>query len=378
MAGFEQWLKPIQKPLQLFRDGGFGTIDEFCFHIRDARPEIVSRLKQVLQLVFGIHGPERGYAKSDYYRFIQRLFKPDRLADLREDIIVMSFNYDPYLEWLLRRAIHTRRIALTESHAKIDPSVYKTEALITSGFAHGALGVKAITDDDAFCVLKLHGTAAWPYRGSETQDKMIQECCFDRFFDQNIANRLKYLTPTEIEPEVPIIFPWEIINSDGTFYPKESFKLKDPIHDHDTAWRTGGRQATDPSTHEIFTSVWTRAREEVLAAKKISFVGLSLHEYLNFGFKYLFDGKQGEIDLVVTDRHSRQNFGQNAIRADLNPLSPGAKALKLLQRYSPAVKANAGTTVILDRGVTKRRYRSEGDAVRLRLDFEEFITEELG
>jgi hypothetical protein len=207
---------------------------------------------------------------------------------------------------------------------------------------------------------------------------MSPECCFERFFDQNPAVRLKYLTMMGSHAEVPIAFPWEIIGEDGTFRTKTSFALRDEPYNHGTNCRTGGRSATDPDVYDIFTAIWQRAREEVQAATKISFVGLSLHEYLNFGFEYLFKGKAGGIKLVVTDHNSRQNFGKEALGSDLSPLSAGAKALKILQKYCPSTTPNHGLQVTLERGGSKRSHRSSGDAVRLRLNFEEFINEELG
>jgi hypothetical protein len=374
MQRVTQWLDGIKTPLLLFREGGFGSIDEFCYHVRDAQPDAVEKLKWALQVVFGIHNPERLHAKSDYYRFIQRLFKPEQLATLREDIVVMSFNYDPYFEWLLRRAVYRRRHAI--NHGSIAES-FMTDALVTSGFSCSGGTLKALREHDGFCVLKLHGIAAWPNRGGEVEDAMTPECCFERFFHDEVSIRIKHLIPSGVRPNVPIVFPWETVGTDGAFHSPEAFKLKDEPYTNRLSTRAGGRSAVDPHVHDIFTTIWSRAREEVQAASKISFVGLSLHEYLNFGFKYLLSGKSGDIDLVVTDSQSRQKLGGMAIKSDLNPVSPAARALKLLKNYAPAVNANPGVSVVSDRGTDKRKVRSQGDVVRLRSNFEDFINEEV-
>jgi hypothetical protein len=94
---FDAWIEPIAASLQLFREGGFGTIDEFCYLIRHARDVDVQRMKSLLRLIFGLHSPEQNYTNSDYYGFIQRLFNPKGLSSLKSDVAVFSYNYDPYL-----------------------------------------------------------------------------------------------------------------------------------------------------------------------------------------------------------------------------------------------------------------------------------------
>src|SRR4051812_27808149 len=54
-----RWSSQFLQPLILFRNGGFGTIDEFCLHLGKVRESEVLRLKSVLRLALGIHDPER-------------------------------------------------------------------------------------------------------------------------------------------------------------------------------------------------------------------------------------------------------------------------------------------------------------------------------
>ncbi len=301
---FERWIEKYRVPLQLFREGGFGTIDEFCYLLRGTESKMASDLKFVLRFVFGIHSPEEQFTDSDYYPFIQKLFDPKKLSALRSDVVVMSFNYDPYLEWLLQRGLSIRAGALAGGvrGAPLDPRV---EAAVLSGLGHGTEGVKAIREGDSFCLLKLHGSAAWPLPARNvTQYSLTPHVSFDQFFTGDLEKRLRALTAQFGESEVPIVFPWEIMADNGTMLAKNEFILRDPVYsDQVEGFRAGGRAATDPDTHEIFQAIWGRAREEVQVADRISFVGLSMHEYLMPGFKYLFSGRGGKIVLGGTDRN---------------------------------------------------------------------------
>jgi hypothetical protein len=60
-AAIATWLKPIEHSLQFFREGCFGTIDEFCYLIRKSEATDVKQLKKVMRLVFGLHDPEAAF-----------------------------------------------------------------------------------------------------------------------------------------------------------------------------------------------------------------------------------------------------------------------------------------------------------------------------
>jgi len=55
-------------------------------------------------------------------------------------------------------------------------------------------------------------------------------------------------------------------------------------------------------------------------ATKISFVGLSMHDYLNNGFKYLFSDKSGYVQLVVTDTSGAHSSGSYYLSEVLDPM----------------------------------------------------------
>jgi hypothetical protein len=270
----------------------------------------------VLRFALGLFDPEVNFATSDYYSFIQKLFDPSDLKTLRKDIVILSFNYDPYFEWLMRRAVRTRLQSISGA-ANIPLDL---DAAITSGFSGGTSGVKALAGTDGFCVLKLHGLIAWPNEAGNTQKHIAPYCAFHDLFSTDIYERIKILSATAGRTEVPILFPWEIMTDNGDFIPKDQFPIRDqPQRIQDYQFRDGGRTPFDSSLHEIFTTIWTRAREEVQAADKISFVGLSMHDYLRPGFRYLFKGKTGKIRLAITDRDSL------AKRPPYEPLSPTAR-----------------------------------------------------
>lgn len=344
----QSWLDPIRQTLELFRQGGFGTIDEFCYLIRDSRPEDVARLKSILRFVFGLVEPEKNFPKSDYYRFIQQLFKPSALSELRDDVVVMSFNYDPYLEWLVRRAFGIRRRAIASARNSVDLAI---DGAVTSGFSGGHAGVAAVRDGTGFCILKLHGFVAWPNGcSSHLHHSLKPHCSFDEFFEPDPHKRIGALVGECGNTETPIVFPWEIMNSQGQFVTRDQFRLRDDIHAfRDCAFRCGGRSQSDPDLYEIYKATWTRAKAEVQGAAQISFVGLSMHEYLDSGFRFLFAGRPKLKRVVITDRQSLSG-------PTWEPSSPTARAYNLLNELE---------------------LLSSGNGIKVRADFSEFIQKEM-
>jgi hypothetical protein len=98
------WFSSLSKPIRLFREGGFGTIDEFSFLAGTAHPKEVREMKQLVGAILALHNPEgsfglsseevlSGFESSDYYPFIQRLFREK--DEIRNDLAVLTYNYDP-------------------------------------------------------------------------------------------------------------------------------------------------------------------------------------------------------------------------------------------------------------------------------------------
>lgn len=267
---FDQMLGLYGGAINLFRDGGFATVDEFSYLARHKFPEEVNGLKRLMRVVLALHNPEEQFSKSEYYRFVQKLFQPD-LYQLREDVAVLSFNYDAYLEFLLWRACYTRRETLKE------PYDFEVADLATSGFYRRSINV--LRKKMGFCLLKLHGTIATP-----TVTNHRSSLCFDDLFiaapRSNLANTLSKFGRTL----PPIIFPWEFRHEEGTC-PKDKFCLNDESI-------FAPKSVLDDLTcdiHALFEAIWYRAQVEITSARRVSFVGISMHPYLHYGFEWLFE-----------------------------------------------------------------------------------------
>jgi hypothetical protein len=153
--------KQFKQSLDLFRHGGFASVDEFCKLAgnNEKFSSDIRALKKLMRLVLCLHNPEDNFHKSEYYPFIQRLFKNDE-PELRDDIVVLSFNYDPYLEYLISRA-HRKRIEVHSNSSMI----LKSFNAMNSGFASS--NDTSWADQDGFSLLKLHGTIAMPTQVKE-------------------------------------------------------------------------------------------------------------------------------------------------------------------------------------------------------------------
>jgi hypothetical protein len=370
---FNEWVKPVESSLQLFREGCFGTIDEFCKLIQRKKDSEVVNMKKVLRLALGLHNPEEAFTESDYYPFIQRLFADD-LENLRDDIVVLSFNYDIYLEWLLRRACRTREKTLGQGQLA-DGLHSSLLGKVTSGFGGGESGQEAIRNGSDFCLLKLHGMIAWPNTSTTGVLAKTRDLGFDDVFEPRIRKRIDtLLSPLYVNSVPPIVFPWEIMDENGTFIEEDKFLLVDePLGEG----RHGDRTLKDPNLYSIFKETWIRARKEVKGASKISFVGLSFHEYLDHGFRFLFKDKNGTVELVVTDSENSNVSGQYFMQHDLAPTCPSARALGLLREHCKGLRCNPKAWVNSPGGGST----PPGDnstSVKIRSDFADFIATEMG
>jgi hypothetical protein len=162
-AGMTYWNKHADA-LNLFRNGGFATIDEFCKLAGGSSfQKEINDLRCLVRAALGLFNPEDNFEKSEYYAFIQALFKED-LVSLRDDIAILTFNYDPYLEFLLYRALE-QRWKVTHRGKSILPSpedlaetaeFHNTLNAATSGF-HNCNNLKWLGNESTksnFCVLK--------------------------------------------------------------------------------------------------------------------------------------------------------------------------------------------------------------------------------
>jgi hypothetical protein len=141
--------------IELFRHGGFATVDEFSKLASDKLHFKVQDLKRLLRFALSLHNPEDEFHKSDYYKFIQRLFLPD-LVSPRSDVAILTFNYDPYLPYLLQKAYEKRQLAASPGYTRLPNQI----DAIMKGI--GFYDPGAIETDDGLCLLQLHGLIAWP------------------------------------------------------------------------------------------------------------------------------------------------------------------------------------------------------------------------
>lgn len=274
--------------LTLFRNGGFATLDEFCklAGTSPLKPSI-DKLRGFVRAALGIFNPEEHFESSEYYSFVQSLFEDD-LISLRDDITVLTYNYDPYLEFLLYRALRIRRqvrqkaesgYVVTEADRDEENEHERQLNAVTSGL-HSHVNRNWLTPTDGkprFCVLQLHGSICFP-------DMIDQVADYETLFQVGPSQRAQKLFAGQaINTAPPILFPWEIMDEKGIV--------------------TDGRFPfnNNNAIRLLFHGIWERARREVQSAKRISFVGLSMHSFLKDGMKYLFDGKVGPTEIVVAN-----------------------------------------------------------------------------
>jgi hypothetical protein len=316
--GMNYWDKHVDA-LNLFRNGGFATIDEFCkLAGRSSFQKEINDLRCLVRAALGLFNPEDNFEKSEYYGFVQSLFKDDLLS-LREDVTVLTYNYDPYLEFLLHRALEHRFQVVGRGKsfaAGVDIAEFakQNNALraVTSGF--GSLGdQKWLVDENgkqSFCVLKLHGSIV--HTANQTAD-------YEVLFSADATKRAESLFHEVTGRYMPpILFPWEIMTDKG-FIGKNSFPLQ-----------------SSPELYFLFCGIWERARREIQAADKISFVGMSMHSFLFDGLKYLFEGKEGKLEICITNpdnptyvRNNSETYWSN------HPESSAYVVSELLKKVAP-------------------------------------------
>jgi hypothetical protein len=295
LPALSAWFAERSTSIKLFREGCFGTIDEFSFLARKRYAEEVRQMKQVVGIIIGLHNPElsfrvsgrdntTGFEHSDYYPFIQKLFAES--DDVRNDIAVLSYNYDPYLEFLLLRAFQQRKKAAGKNE--------KPPAGLTSGFLDW--DADKLHKEKGFCLLKLHGTAVLPPQpGTATQ--------FSEFltFNEVFSNRDGWLQQPQTgqrlfdsAPSPAMFFPWELVSDNQKFVSKNDFSNIEGLIGFNEEFQ---ERAT--RFYELAKAIWERAKREIAGAKKISFVGLSMHKFLENGLRFLFADRAKTIENEV-------------------------------------------------------------------------------
>ena len=305
------YFEVFESSIELFRKGGFASVDEFCRSISDQRKRTdyerelvkVEHMRCLTRAVLAAWNPEDKFEDSEYYRFIQKLFRADSLETLRDDLSILSFNYDPYLEFLLLRAWAARNGSLPA-----EPDVGNS---ITGGFFNHQDLAWTQSDQPRLRLLKLHGSiCAFPKGlGLITTDFLYEgppDLKAGALFD-----------PANLRRVPPIVFPWEILDDDLRFRDKDFPDLGDNNY------------------RIFFRKIWERAGKEVCAAEKVSFVGLSMHDYLKLGFKYLFQHKEeGELQVVVANLLNKGLREEDFAGGHPNPNSPCWRAGDLIREVT--------------------------------------------
>ena len=214
--GLPFWDKHVQA-LTLFRNGGFATIDEFCLLAGGQFQTEINELRGLVRAALGLFNPEDCFEDSEYYGFVQSLFRDDLMC-LREDITVLTYNYDPYLEFLLARALRYRwrikrtgspQIQITTQDSEQLDNISKVLGAVTSGFSdsNNQTWLEEDKDKPSFCLLKLHGSVC-----REVDDVGGYETLFS---DDPLARAQDLFQGVSETNTPPILFPWEIMTNRG-------------------------------------------------------------------------------------------------------------------------------------------------------------------
>jgi hypothetical protein len=273
---------------QLFQSTSYKTVDEFSSSLRQNQGyhALVNQLKRFTSLVFALHDPRSGQFKnqSDYVTFVQKLFN-EQGHDLREDISVLTYNYDPYLEFVLSGEFKNRRKVAGKDSGKIPTA-------LLSGF--GDRKADCLRKGKGFCLLKLHGTSVLPcfnFLNPEVRSVAIDSILtFSNVLEDR--SRLPSALKGEAARAPMIFFPWERITENG------NFTRNDPRRESEISslplicWK-GSRKTSD---HQLFRAIWLRAQREITDVGKISFVGLQPHGFLAPGLQFLFKKRAEKLE----------------------------------------------------------------------------------
>lgn len=281
----------FKSSIELFRHGGFGSVDEFAKLAAAKYPNHVQVMKQLTHLGLALHNPEDNFHKSDYYQFVQRLFNDKLVHSLKPNITILSYNYDCYLDYLLIKAKAYRNKVVGR------PELTTVEKnILSSGFFDPSDGVSLATFADPyneeFKHFKLHGSMTY------AADHLHRQ-----LFEDTIQERFKPFASHDFRTSrTPIVFPWELFDEGGEFVRYQQFSFEKTATNHD-------EHAEAVKLHTLYSNIWAGAKEAVQRAQKISFVGLSMHEYLRSGLKFLFKDKRGDFNCVVVNKAQLERVG---------------------------------------------------------------------
>jgi len=338
--------EPVSKLLKL---GSFATMDELSnLAFGGERAGDILQLKRWLRYIFGLDNPQIWHwGSSDYPPFINAVFQGNEIP--RDDICVLSFNYDPYLEYLFMAALEARHSLRVVDEKK---KRYLQQAATSGFFDLNDLGWLL---EDGFTHLKLHGTAALPATQSRIDSKVFTSA---HLLARRLLERFRHSELSEQHP--PVLLPWEIV------HPKEA-RLLTEAEFKDTV----GPEWQHISLYPLFKGVWERARDEVRIASKVSFVGISMGKFLEPELRYLFTelSPNRKLEIVVANPGNKHTK-RGGMDTPTDRHSPAGKTYHLLREI---VRENLMRT--------NKPVKMEGFdhciTIRWLLGFDEFITLEM-
>jgi hypothetical protein len=350
-----EYFDRFTESVELFRHGGFATVDEFSKLASGSYPEHVQNMKKLMRIVLSLHNPEDKFHESDYYPFVQRLFRSDRLNQFRSDISIITFNYDCYLDFIMQEA-HRYRLNLSNI-----PNTIKDTPKVNYFQLHGSIT-----------------NGGDPISG------------YQPLFAPAKGERFKFLKDPVFQQQIPpVVFPWELFSSSGEFISEDEFIFVKG-NESNPHKEQEGRQLFNN-----LKSMWENAKLIVEQADKISFVGLSMHEYLESGLRYLFqefgkskdpkvrswiaegtmdEAKPKEVQVVVANPEN-EHFKNTEIK--LHPASLCGKVANLLNKVATNLKYVRSSSE--DDGMFRGEPLDKNDPdITPRYSFSEFIEREMG
>jgi hypothetical protein len=228
-----------------------------------------------------------------------------------------KFLLHPYFEYRLLTAARTRGEILPTTVSTAAPA--RMSQAITSGFLYPGDSTWAKTP--GFCHLKLHGTSVLPPTRGTSSAGFTSE----QLFKLPAHTRLSILSHSEIaQQDPPVLLPWEIISSEGKMLNETEFET------------AVGQNWQHRSMYPLFRDLWQRAREDIQAADKISFVGLSLGPFIEPELRFLFSEKKDIIQCVVA-KPEHKNYRHYP---EFHSRTPSGKVLDLFQKICPGLCCN--------------------------------------
>jgi hypothetical protein len=339
---------------KLLKAGCFETMDELSSLARGGKKvETIISLKKLLRFIFGLDDPNTWHwGTSDYPNFVHALFGNAEVP--RDDICIISFNYDPYLEFLLWEALMARGTLRTVSAEKAQ---YLQQAATSGFYDPKNLGWLEL---DGFKHLKLHGTCVLP---PNEERKVNRVFTWNTLLNPDMM--VRYSVPRDphfVSQAPPVLLPWEIID------PAEARLLsyKEIIAATGAPWGHLDLIA-------LFTGLWQKAHEEVQRAQTISFIGISFGNFLVPELRFLFSEKLSlsRLELIVANP-SNEPFlkSQNDRGRPTERKTPIGRIYHLLRDLCPQYGTVSGRPFnpnIFQENVTTKSY----------LGFDQFIGDAL-